>query len=101
MFTWNTTGLSYGNYTLSARTLPFPVTTSNNCVILVTIPGDLTGPNGIPNGKVDMRDVAYVARRFGTTPSSALWDPNADIDDDGKIDMKDIAIVAGNFGQYY
>jgi hypothetical protein len=56
--------------------------------------GDLNG-----DGKVDMRDIGYVARRFGCDPGSTLWDPNADFNSDGKIDMKDIAIVARNFGK--
>jgi len=34
------------------------------------LPGDITGPNGVPNGKVDIRDVSYVAKRFGT---STTW----------------------------
>jgi hypothetical protein len=42
-----------------------------------------------------------VAKRFGTTPSAPLWDPNADINGDGKVDMKDIAAVAKNFGKHY
>ncbi len=46
-----------------------------------------------------MKDVAYVAKRFGSNPSSPLWDPNADLNDDGRFDMKDIAAVAKNFGK--
>jgi hypothetical protein len=47
---------------------------------------------------IDMKDVAYVAKRFGTRPGDTLWDPNADINGDGKVDMKDIALVAKGFG---
>jgi hypothetical protein len=63
------------------------------------MPGDVQSPFG----KLDMRDIAYVAKRFGATPSAPqppplAWDPNADIDGTGKVDMKDIAIVARGFG---
>jgi hypothetical protein len=101
---WNTTGFAYGNYTISAYAWPVPgeTNTQNNNLIspitvMVTMPGDLIAPFGT----VDMKDIAYVAKRFGTTPSTPLWDPNADINGDGKVDMKDIATVARNFGKHY
>ena len=78
---------------------------TGGCVI-VSIVGDITGPNGWPDGKVDVRDISYVAKCFGTRPSSTLWDPNADITGptpgvpDGKIDIKDISLIAKNFGKY-
>jgi hypothetical protein len=101
---WNTTGFAYGNYTISAYAwpVPFETNTSNNnltspVTVMVTMPGDLM----LPFGVVDMKDIAYVAKRFGTTPSAPLWDPNADIDGSGRVDMKDIATVAKNFGKHY
>jgi PKD repeat protein len=51
------------------------------------------------DGKIDMRDVAIVARAFGSTPGSPNWNPIADINGDGKVDMKDVAPVARNFGK--
>lgn len=48
---------------------------------------------------VDMKDIGYVARRFGINATSPLWDANADIISDGKIDMKDIGTVARHFGE--
>ncbi len=51
------------------------------------------------DGVVDMKDIGYVARRFGINATSPLWDPNADIVSDGKIDMKDIGTVARHFGE--
>ena len=105
-FTGNTTVLSYGNYTLSAYARPVPGetnTANNNCTggwFIVSIPGDITGNNGWPNGRVEMKDIAYIAAYFGTTSSSPNWKPNADINNDGRIDMKDIAIAAANYGQH-
>jgi len=65
--------------------------------IQVSIIGDITGSTAWPDGKVDMKDLAYVARRFLADSSNPLWDPNADINEDGKIDMRDIATVAREF----
>jgi hypothetical protein len=59
--------------------------------------GDITGPEGKPDGKVDMWDIAAVAKLFGQPIEPS--DPR-DIFPDGKIDMKDIGIVARNFGQH-
>jgi hypothetical protein len=101
---WNTTGFAYGNYTMSAYAWPVPdeTNTHNNnltspITVMVTMPGDLVAPFGV----IDMRDVAYVAKRFGTNPSNPLWNPNADINNDGTVDMRDIAMVAKNFGKHY
>jgi len=101
---WNTTGFAYGNYTISAYAWPVPGetnTANNNCTggwVIVSIIGDITGPNGWPDGQVNMRDIAIVARAFGSSPGSSNWNPNADLNNDGKVDMKDIALVARHFG---
>jgi len=97
---WNTTGVAYGNYTISAYALPVPGqtnTTNTNCTggsVIVTIPGDLNG-----DFKVNLLDVAIIAHAFGSTPTSANWNPNADIDDNGTVNMSDIAILARHYGQ--
>jgi hypothetical protein len=102
---WNTTGLAKGNYTISAYAWPVPGETNtadNNLTggwVIVSLVGDITGPDGWPDGKCDMRDIGYVARRFMCKPGDPLWDPNADIDDNSKVDMKDIGTVARHFGE--
>jgi parallel beta-helix repeat protein len=58
--------------------------------------GDING-----DGKVDMKDVGYVARRFMCVPSDPLWDSIADLNSDGKINMIDIGTVARHFGEHY
>lgn len=60
--------------------------------------GDITGPEGKPDGKVDMWDIGAVAKLFGHSVEPS--DPR-DVFPDGKIDMKDIGIVARNFGQHW
>ena len=52
------------------------------------------------DGRVDMKDVSYVARRFMCASCDPLWDPVADVNSDGKIDMKDINTVARHFGEH-
>jgi parallel beta-helix repeat protein len=57
--------------------------------------GDVNG-----DGKVDMKDVGFVARRFMCIPGDPLWDIVADINGDNKINMVDIGTVARHFGEY-
>jgi hypothetical protein len=104
-FTWNTTGFAKGNYTIWAYAWPVPgeIDTADNTLtdgwVIVSVVGDITGPTGWPDGKVDMRDVGSVARAFGSYIGHPLYNPNYDIIYDGKIDMKDIGTVARNFGK--
>jgi hypothetical protein len=53
--------------------------------------GDVNG-----DGVVDMKDVGYIARLFGTGPTEPLWDAKADVNGDGKIDMRDVGITSNN-----
>lgn len=64
-----------------------------------TLPADITGSHGFPDGRVDLRDVSYVAKHFMSTPSTPLWDSRADLNANDKIDMQDVAIVASHFGE--
>jgi len=110
-FTWDTSGFVKGNYTISAYAWPVPGetdTTDNTLTdgwIIVAMIGDLTGPEGYPEGKCDMRDVYVVARAFGSHPTHPRWNPNADITGtlpgapDEKVDMRDVYVVARNFGK--
>jgi len=63
------------------------------------LPADITGPQGVPDGRIDLRDVSYVAKHFMSTPNTASWDPWTDINANGKVDMQDVAIVASHFGE--
>ena len=110
-FTWNTTGLAYGNYTISACAWPVPGennTADNNFTggwIIVSLVGDIMGPSGWPDGKCDIRDVSLVARSFGQTvpPANSNCDmtgPTAGVPD-GRIDIRDVSLVARHFGDHY
>jgi hypothetical protein len=102
MFNWNTSGYSKANYTISAYAWPVAgetQTQDNNLTSLVPVLVAMQGDIQSLIGKVDMRDIAFIARAFGAKPGYPLWDPNADLNDDDKIDMKDIAVAAKNFGR--
>jgi len=98
-FTLNTTDFTKGNHTITAYAdaVQNETDTTDNTLnswIVITFLGDVNG-----DGRADMKDIAYVAKRFGSNPSSPLWDSNADMNDDDRVDMKDIAAVARNFGK--
>jgi hypothetical protein len=101
-FTWNTTGLAYGNYTISAYAWPVPDETNisnNNCTggsVYVGIPGDVEGL-----GRVDMGDIVTILLAFGSTPGKPNWNPNCDIDNNGRVDMGDVVTALLHFGQHY
>ena len=96
-FTWNTAGIPCLNYTLTAvATIPTGSNTLSDGNITVRLLGDVNG-----DGRVDLRDIALVARAFGSTPNSPNWNPAADVNGDGIVNMKDIDLVARNFGQHY
>jgi hypothetical protein len=105
-FVWDTTGLATGNYTVHAEVdvVPSESNAENNMLydgnILVSILGDITGPAGRPDGKVDMFDIGNVARRFMAKSPSPDYNPNLDINDDGIINMFDIALVARHFMEH-
>jgi len=111
-FIWNTTGFAKGHYTISAYVTPLPgeVDIEDNSFLdggmIVAMIGDISGPApSVPDGKVDIRDVAMVALAFGSYPGHPRWNPNADITGsipgfpDNKVDTRDIALVAKNFGK--
>jgi len=98
-FTWNTTGVAKGNYTITAEATQPPGetdTTDNtltNGIVYVGIPGDVNA-----DGKVNVRDIFAVAKAFGFEYPNPPYDPNLDINNDGKINVKDIFTTAKNFG---
>jgi hypothetical protein len=49
--------------------------------------------------KVDIKDIAFVAVRFGAAEGNNQWNATADINRDKKIDIEDIAYVCKFFGK--
>lgn len=109
--TWNTTLEAMGNNTLSAHVEPVLGETDimdnsrTDGSVVIAMLGDLTGSNGWPDGKVDIRDLATAAKAFGSYPGAARWNPNADVTGasylvpDNKVDIKDLAMMAKNYGK--
>jgi peptide/nickel transport system substrate-binding protein len=55
------------------------------------------------DGKVDIKDISYVAKAFGASygpPINPRWAYRGDINNDRKIDIKDISYVAKLFGKF-
>jgi len=109
-------GNSIYNNTLSDIRADFPATFINNtitsrakleildpCVKFINtkdIAGQLILPADLYGDlKIDIRDIAIVAKAYGSTEGSAYWNLIADVIKDGKIDTKDISFVAINYGQ--
>ncbi len=106
-FHWNTTEYAVGNYTLWAYIEPLLNETNvenNNFTmpgqVFITFLGDVTGSEGVPDGKVDMRDIGAICNHFGFAPIHPLWDPTMDLNDDNTINMRDIGIACANFGKH-
>jgi hypothetical protein len=107
-FEWNTTGFSYGNYTINAYVEPLPgetnVANNNftcNSPVHIGIPGDISGfTPGTSDGICNMRDIGCLIAHFNTHLGSLNWNPNCDIDSSGRVDMKDITIAVMNFNKH-
>ncbi len=109
VITWNTSQFSYGEYGIGANVtiLPGETNATDNTLsltgILLTIAGDVSSASGLPDGKVDMRDVGTVCSYYGARPSDSRWERvacrNCDINDDYQVDMRDVGIACSNFGK--
>jgi PKD repeat protein len=103
--TFQTQGVPKGKYTLTGYAPPLPNETDtadntiNSVWIIISIIGDLTGPEGVPDGKVDIRDIAFLARLFGLNLSDPRFNANCDFNSDGKLDIVDLAVIAREYGK--
>ncbi len=65
------------------------------------VPGDVSSVNqGVYDTTVNMRDIAYMITLFNTRPSSPIWNPNVDVNNDAVVNMRDIAIAIFNFNRH-
>jgi hypothetical protein len=53
------------------------------------------------DGKVDIKDIAIVAKAFGSSNGRHNWNYQSDLNGDNKVDLKDLSIVSMNFGKVY
>jgi hypothetical protein len=94
-FTWNTTGVTYGNYAVIA----FVKQVSSEIgklggYITVTPLGDLN-----LDGTVNILDIFIVANAFGSKPEDPNWNSIADLNKDNVVNILDIFAVAWDFGK--
>jgi len=100
IFTWNTTDVPYGNYTISAtaKTVLGETDTGDNTYtdgwVVVTVAGDVNG-----NGVVDASDLFYLSKIHGSKPGDPDWNPNCDINGDSKVDVSDLSDLSRNYGK--
>ena len=113
-FTWDTTGLAKGNYTIGAGAsivtdeIDIYDNTRVNGLVSITIPGDVSG-----DFKVKLDDITSVLDAFGSTRKPDWWyrhtspciycphNPNCDVDWDTKVALSDITATLDNFGKTY
>jgi len=99
-FTWNTTGVAKGNYTIMAEAtqLPEETDTLDNTRIdgwvFVTVPGDINGDRF-----VNVLDYVLVKKAIPSYPGHPKWNPNADINSDGFVNVKDVVLTKSNIGK--
>ena len=103
-FTWNA-NVPLGDYVLSATAeyIPGETDTADNSftddTIRIKLPGDVDG-----DGDVDVTDLSYVARAFGSDPRWPWgndwyqWNENCDFNNDLKCDVWDLSIGVENYG---
>jgi len=85
-----------GNFTVTLTVIDLNGLSGNltQTIMVTGLVGDLNG-----DGKVDIKDIAIVAKAYGSYPGYPNWNPIADLNGDGKVDIKDVAIVAKQFGK--
>ena len=102
---WNTTGFSYGNYTLSEYIEPLPeeADVSNNDftggTVLVTIPGDINGDFKVSSSDLNTLLVAFGGRADGG--GQRTYNSDCDFDNDGYVGSRDINTLLVHYGQHY
>lgn len=95
---------SLGNCTLEFRDAYYFVddlaheltecTASNGSVLVMS-------PDLNSDGRVDILDIATVAKAIGSYPGHLMWNPMADINKDNTINILDVALVARNIGKTF
>ena len=99
-FTWNTSNVTYGNYTITGYVDPVPGETDtddntfNDSWVVITIAGDIDGDND-----VDIFDIVSISSVYGVSSPDPRYNAVCDLDEDGDIDIFDVVTASGNYGQ--
>lgn len=99
-FSWDTTVVDKGRYTITAEAsvVPGEIYSADNVyvngAVTVTIYGDVNG-----DGQVDAGDLAVVGDAYGTVEGNSGYNPDADLNDDQVLDVLDLAECGKNYGE--
>ena len=106
---WENSSIKKGCYKIKARVDllgdAFPENneaTTTSSPLYVSIAGDIASLSeglGIPGGKVDIKDLAAIAKEYGRCAGDPKYNAVCDIIYDEKTDIKDLACVALHYGQ--
>ena len=100
---WNVTGNHWSNYNGADMDsdgrgdTPYIIERNNvdyYPLMSPWLPGDVNN-----DGKVDGKDIARIAKAYGSYPGHPYWNPRADLNEDAIINDLDINIAAANFGK--
>jgi len=100
-FTWNTTGVPTGNYTIKAEatTVTNELNTDNNNftdgTVKINAPliGDING-----DGTINSEDLSLLTQAYGSTLGDPNWNQNADLNKDNNVNISDLNLLAQNYG---
>ena len=101
-FSWNTSELAKGNYTLWAYISPVQgeANITDNTfigdILMVTIPGDIDG-----DYDVDILDVIKITAIYASEIGDPEFNPNSDLDNDGVITILDVILCTTHYGEKY
>ena len=99
-FTWNTTNVTLGSYTISAQasTVPGETDTADNTFVYGTLKVKIFADvNG--DGIVNIRDLGLLRLAFGSKPGEPNWNQDADLNRDDFIDIYDALTLRGHAGE--
>ena len=77
---------------------PFIESLTPKHTVTITVPGDVSGALGQPDGIVDMQDIAVLLTGFNVKFGTLRWNPTMDVNNDDVINMRDISIAIFYYG---
>lgn len=95
---FNCRGMSSGTYTAECYANPNTPAHCKKTQTEITYDVISHCPDINADGKIDILDIAIVAKAFGSKLGEINWNEKADIDKNGVINILDISLVAKQFG---
>jgi len=84
---------AYPDYPEPIPDSPFIESLTPKHTVTITVPGDVSGALGFPDGIVDMQDLAVLLTDFNVKFGTLQWNPAMDVNNDEVINMRDISIA--------